>query len=104
MEVVVPSSEPSGGLGEEPSPSPGVDGLELPPSFSGVLEGLEPEPAGFVSEGVEPLPPFSAGGVGAVWPPSVTGQTVVEMAMVSVVTEPILPGQSVTAGAHDVTV
>jgi hypothetical protein len=34
----------------------------------------------------------------------VTGHTVVEMAMVSVVTWPILPGQSVTVGAHDVMV
>lgn len=35
---------------------------------------------------------------------AVTGHTVVEMAMVSVVTWPILPGQSVTVGAHDVMV
>jgi hypothetical protein len=35
---------------------------------------------------------------------AVTGQTVVEMAMISVVTWPTLPGQSVTVGAHDVMV
>lgn len=114
VEVVVPSSVSSGGhssspagvegLGWEASPPAGVGGLGLLPSFSAGLEGLGPEPTGFVSEGVEPPPPFSAGGVAIVWPPSVTGQTVVEMAMICVVTEPILPGQSVTVGAHDVTV
>lgn len=35
---------------------------------------------------------------------SVTGQTVVETAMISVVTWPILVGQLVTSGLHEVTV
>jgi len=35
---------------------------------------------------------------------AVTGQTVVYRSMVSVVTEPILPGQSVISGAQDVMV
>lgn len=109
--VAVPSA-PSDGLTSDPSPPAGPEeglglepGLELEPSPPAGADGLGPDPAGLVSEGFEPPPPpFSAGGVGPGRPPSVTGQTVVEMAMICVVTDPSLPGQSVTVGAHDVTV
>lgn len=73
----------------------------------------EPEPDEPVPDEPDPLPPFddpalpvSAGEEAPVDvdPALAIGHTVVEIAIISVVTEPTLPGQSVTVAAHDVMV
>lgn len=74
-----------------PSPSSGSHDSES-------VSDSDPEPDS------EPEVPVSVG-VDEVWVSvSVTGQMVVEIAMISVVTEPTRAGQSVTVAAHEVIV
>lgn len=93
--------------GLEPSVCDGLAGLAAdadPESvLAGGLDAIVSEPAG-----LEPLPPDPGAPAGEdgeeVLAASATGQTVVEMAMISVVTDPTLAGQSVTVAAHEVIV
>jgi len=91
--VVVESGPSEPGLPPlPPLPPPGAEAVMVAVGLGGLTVGLPP--AGLPEEG---------DGVGTA-PPSVMGQMVVLMAMISVVTWPILLGQSVTVGAQLVTV
>lgn len=82
--------------GADPEFEPGLDPVELDPELDPLLPPLTPVSAGEEEEEEEVWVAVACS--------AVTGQMVVEIAMISVVTDPTRAGQSVTVGAQEVTV